>query len=294
MKKIYTFTATTVLLTAAIATTLATTGCTTNVKPFIASVTADTNRSVGGVINAKPKAAHRVKVTHKTTKPINSVTKIESVKNLKTVKTFETEYNKAQKAEMKSPLNDDQINSLVSQGVSKPALKVALKAYQWAVKKGDVTNKRYLTVVDFSQPSTSKRMNVIDLTQGKIVFSELVTQGQGSGSGKMATRFSDVNNSHASVLGAIVTENTYTGKHGYSLRLNGIENINKNVRDRAIVVHSANYATAAYAQANGRLGTSWGCFALSPSVSAKVIQTIKNGSMIYAYAPQMNDNPNYA
>src|SRR3990167_3195612 len=271
MKKLYA-----ILLTAAVASPLALACCSTEISKQVSTinVAAEANHAVGNVAHPEVK---------------------KSSATLKAVHAIETEFTKAQNAELQAPMSSYKFNSIVKQGVSSQALGLALKAYEWADKKGELTNKRYLTIVDFSLPSTSKRMNVIDLQSGKIVFNELVTQGKGSGSGKMATNFSNVNNSHASVLGAIVTENTYYGKHGYSLRLNGLEeNLNSNVKGRAIVVHSANYATATFARTNGRLGTSWGCFALSPDVSKEVIEKIKGGSLIFSYAPQIMNDANYA
>ncbi len=209
------------------------------------------------------------------------------------IKSIESEYQKAQSSAT-LPLSQDSIDTLVNQGVNRDALMMALKAYVRADQQGVLHNKRYLTLVDFSKPSTEPRMHVIDLSTNKIVFNELVTQGSGSGTGKWATYFSDVGNSHASELGAIVTENTYFGKHGYSLRLAGLESINRNIENRAVVVHSANYATPSFVDNYGRLGNSWGCFAMDPSVSSEVISVIKGGSLLYAYSPQLKNIEHFA
>src|SRR3990167_9434743 len=182
-------------------------------------------------------AAGHSQVTNEATKRVSGLTQSSpSTNTQEAVNSIQQAYSKAQNSADKLPISQASFDLLVRQGVSSHALQLALKAYSWAVKKGEVSNKRYLTIVDFSRPSTEKRMHVIDLVSNKIVFNELVTQGAGSGTGAMATYFSDVDNSHASVLGAIVTEQTYSGKHGYSLRLNGLEEINKNVGNRAIVV----------------------------------------------------------
>jgi hypothetical protein len=130
-------------------------------------------------------------------------------------------------------------------------------------------------------------MWVIDVNRGKVIYNELVAHGKGSGSGNMATRFSDRSGSDASVLGVIITENAYFGKHGHSLRLTGLEHINYKVRVRAIVVHPAAYATSAFARAYGYLGHSWGCFALDPRISNQIINIIKNGSVLFAYAKNL-------
>lgn len=191
-------------------------------------------------------------------------------------------------------LSKADFNKITSQGVDPNALKEALKAQQWAIKKGDVKNKRYLTIVNFKDPSTAKRMKVIDLKTKKVLFSELVSQGSGSGNPLVPTRFTDKNGSHSSVRGVLVTTNTYTGKHGESLRLQGLESFNKNAMRRDIVVHPAKYATEGFANAHGYLGRSWGCFAVDPSISKQIIQTIKGGTVIFAYAPQAGSSPNYA
>ena len=185
-------------------------------------------------------------------------------------------------------------NNLVSQGVPADALRMALNAQHWAIQQGKVKNSRYLTVVEFNVPSTQNRMQVIDLQQDKVLFNELVSQGQGSGPGNIPTTFSDKTGSHSSVHGALVTGNTYGGKHGNSLRLIGIESFNKNALSRDIVVHQAPYATASFAKSKGHLGRSWGCFALSPAVAQKVIPIIQGGTVLFAYAPQAASSPNYA
>lgn len=181
-------------------------------------------------------------------------------------------------------------NTIVNQGVPADALAAALKAQQSAIKKGEVKDPNILTIVEFNKPSTEKRMKVIDLKNKKVLFSELVAQGSGSGSGNIPTKFSDKTDSHSSVYGAMVTTNIYTGKHGESLRLKGLEPSNKNVASRAVVVHAADYATEDFAKTHGYLGHSWGCFAIDPSISKQIIETIQGGSVLFAYAPQAEKN----
>jgi hypothetical protein len=209
------------------------------------------------------------------------------------VTSIQSEYANAQQ-NTPLPISNTDFDRLVNEGINSQALQLALKAYVWADHKGALKNKRYMTLVDFSKPSNEPRLYVIDLDSAKVVFREYVSQGAGSGTGIWATHFSDVGDSHASELGAIVTENTYYGKHGLSLRLAGLEGINHNLENRAVVMHSANYATPEYAEENGRLGNSWGCFAMSPAVTSDVISVVKGGSFVFAYSPLLAHDRNYA
>jgi hypothetical protein len=164
-------------------------------------------------------------------------------------------------------------------------LRLARQATTCATQLGVVKSPSTLTVIDYSRPSTKPRLWVLDLVTGKVLFEELVAHGQGSG-GNLATKFSDKLDSHQSSLGLFLTQETYTGKHGYSLRLQGLEDgVNSRARERAIVVHGAKYVSAASVSALGRLGRSWGCPALGPNVAARVIDTIKGGSLIFSYYP---------
>ena len=149
--------------------------------------------------------------------------------------------------------------------------------------------KEVLTLIDFTKPSSVERLYVIDVNGRKILFETHVAHGQNSG-GNYATAFSNRPNSHQSSLGFYLTGNTYTGCNGYSLMLDGLEaGINDNARSRAVVVHGAAYAEPSVVAAQGRLGRSWGCPALPASVNRKVIDAIKNGSVLFIYA----DDDNY-
>lgn len=148
----------------------------------------------------------------------------------------------------------------------------------------DVKNKDILTVIDFSKPSTQERMYVIDMKNKKLLFSTYVAHGKNSG-GNYATTFSNKVGSFKSSLGFFVTENTYNGRNGYSLVLNGLEKgINDKAKERAIVIHGSNYVNSNIINSSGRLGRSLGCPALPRAVSKTIINTIKGGSLIYAYA----------
>ncbi|TZF81158.1 murein L,D-transpeptidase catalytic domain family protein [Pedobacter sp. BS3] len=148
-----------------------------------------------------------------------------------------------------------------------------------------VGNKNILTVIDFSLPSSVKRLWVIDLVNQKVLYNTLVAHGQGSGD-NMATRFSNNAESHQSSLGFYITDDIYTGKHGMSLHLNGLDQgINSNARNRSIVVHGADYVSQQFINRHGRLGRSFGCPALPFEFTAAIINTIKGGSCLYINGP---------
>ncbi len=143
------------------------------------------------------------------------------------------------------------------------------------------TNSNIITVVDFSKSSREKRMWIIDMAAKKLLLNTWVSHGQGSGN-DMATAFSNNANSHQSSLGFYVTNEVYVGKHGRSLRLDGMDaGFNSNARERAIVVHAADYVCQNTINQLGRLGRSHGCPAVSPEVATNVINTIKGGNMLF-------------
>lgn len=173
---------------------------------------------------------------------------------------------------------------LYSKPVNPHVYSLALKAHQKAKKMGKA-NKPIVTVIDYSLPSTEPRMWVIDTRTNKTLFHTHVAHGSKSGDNK-ATRFSDIPGSNQTSLGVFVTGSTYQGKHGTSLELHGLEKgVNGNALRRRIVVHSANYVSAGTIQSLGRLGRSWGCPALNNKVAQPIIQTIKGGSLVFAYYP---------
>jgi hypothetical protein len=144
-------------------------------------------------------------------------------------------------------------------------------------------NKKIITIIDFSKPSTRERFFVIDLANKKILYKTLVAHGKNSGE-NTADSFSNDSQSLKSCLGFFLTAETYNGKHGYSLSLDGLEpGINDNARRRSIVIHGADYVSATYAEMHGRLGRSWGCPALPLNSSKEIIDHISKGSCIFIY-----------
>lgn len=144
--------------------------------------------------------------------------------------------------------------------------------------------REVLTLIDFSLPSTAKRLFVFDMAQHRLLYSSVVAHGKNSGE-NYATSFSNEYGSYKSSLGFYLTASTYQGRNGYSLILDGLEKgINDRARERAIVVHGAAYANPSVASRGGRLGRSFGCPALPQELSRPIIDAIKGGSVMYIYA----------
>ena len=161
----------------------------------------------------------------------------------------------------------------------------AMYGYLNLLEEGKLTNPDILTICDFSKSSTIERLWVIDLAKGKLLINDWVAHGQGSG-GEYATKFSNHPNSHQSSLGFYVTDEVYTGQHGKSLRLRGVDNgFNNAAYDRAVVVHGADYVSADFVASQNRLGRSWGCPAVSNRIASEMIDKIQGGSCLFIYHP---------
>ena len=172
-----------------------------------------------------------------------------------------------------------------SRSLDRNVLRLALNAAACAREVGAVSADRLLTVIDYSRASTQPRLWVLDLEREQVLFEELVAHGRGSGE-NYATSFSNAEGSHQTSLGLFRTADTYVGSNGYSLRLDGLEaGINDRARDRAIVMHGAPYVSEDHLRAVGRLGRSYGCPALRTAIARTVIDTIKDGSLVFAYYP---------
>lgn len=175
------------------------------------------------------------------------------------------------------------IESRVS-NLNSNVLKLALTAYEHAKDTG-VTNNPLLTIVDYTKPSTERRLWVIDLSNNNVVFNTWVAHGKNSGDTN-PTSFSNQPESLKSSIGVFVTaDNTYSGKHGDSLRVQGLESgFNNNAYNRSIVFHGASYVSSVIAK-SGKLGRSWGCWAVSQDIIASLVNTIKNKALVVAYYP---------
>lgn len=147
-----------------------------------------------------------------------------------------------------------------------------------------------LSIADFSLSSKKKRLWIIDLVKNKVLLNTWVSHGRGSG-GEMATQFSNTTNSYQSSLGFYVTGEVYYGKHGRSLRLDGMDNgFNNKARERAIVIHGARYVSTQAIKSLNRLGLSHGCPAVPVELTNEIIDIVKNKSVLYIHA----DSPEYA
>jgi hypothetical protein len=173
---------------------------------------------------------------------------------------------------------------LQSRGLSREAFELALAGYNKLSAAGKITNNK-LTIADFSQASTKKRLYIIDLKEKKLLFNTLVAHGKNSGE-LMATNFSNTAESNQSSLGFYVTAEKYMGKHGLSMRLDGVEKTNSRARERAIVMHAADYVSERFAKSQGFIGRSWGCPAVSPELNEPIINAIGNGSCLFIYSPK--------
>lgn len=173
-------------------------------------------------------------------------------------------------------------------GLSKTAFEYAWKGYQYLLKKGSIKKAEYLTICDFSQSSRQKRLYIIDVANAKLVANTWVAHGRNSGN-EYATKFSNIPESLQSSLGFYVTAHTYSGEHGLSLRINGVDpGFNDKALARSIVIHGAAYVDGARAKAGIMMGRSFGCPAVPVKESAKIITTIKEGTCLFIYHPSKN------
>jgi hypothetical protein len=178
--------------------------------------------------------------------------------------------------------------NLGQMGLSKPAFEYAYKGYRLLLKKKLIGKQEYLTICDFSQSSNSKRLYLVDMENNEVVLNTYVAHGRNSG-GEYASRFSNKPRSLQSSLGFYITENTYYGEHGLSLRMRGLEpGYNDKATRRRIVVHGADYIGDDWREQNNYMGRSFGCPAIPRKVSSKLINTIKNGSCLFIYHPSRN------
>lgn len=169
-------------------------------------------------------------------------------------------------------------------GLRSDVLGLALRAYECGKQRGHFA-KPYLTVIDYSLPSSARRLWVLDMEKRRVLFNELVAHGKNTGLVE-AMSFSNSPGSRKSSLGLFRTNTTYRGRHGYSLNLDGLEpGFNDRAYERRIVVHGASYVSPEFVDSTGRLGRSYGCPALDRRVSARVIDLIKDGSAVFAYYP---------
>jgi hypothetical protein len=173
-------------------------------------------------------------------------------------------------------------------GLDRQAFDYARTGFAKLREQGLLNNDSVITIADFSQPSNQKRLYVVDMKNYKVLFHTLVAHGKNTGH-VMATTFSNRMSSHMSSPGFYVTSDTYMGGNGYSLRLLGMEKgINDLALERTIVMHGADYVSHDRARSGGFVGRSWGCPAVPMKEAKPIINTIRNGSMLFIYTPDKN------
>jgi hypothetical protein len=173
-------------------------------------------------------------------------------------------------------------------GLSKQAFVCAQKGWKKLVKQGRVVNESIMAIIDFSQPSDHKRLYVLDMKNYKVLFNTLVAHGRNSGK-EMARYFSNRSGSYKSSPGFYITQETYMGGKGYSLKLTGIEKgINDRALRRGIVMHGADYVSQSFIEAQGFIGRSEGCPAVPTEEADEIIDAIKDGTCLFIYSPSKN------
>lgn len=165
------------------------------------------------------------------------------------------------------------------------AFKHALKGYVQLQNEEELSNSKYLTIIDMSVSANTERFYIINMENQTIEHKSVVAHGEKSGF-EFAKKFSNKVNSHQTSIGFYKTAETYSGKHGLSLRLDGLEYSNNKARERAVVIHAADYANPDYIKSNGRLGRSWGCPSLPEQDYSTIVSKIKEGSCLFIYYPQ--------
>ncbi len=166
--------------------------------------------------------------------------------------------------------------------------RLAIDAFNNSRKLGVKLKKPVVTLIDYSLPSTKKRLWVVDLERNEVLYSSLVAHGKNSGE-NYTTQFSNRSGSLQTSMGVFLTGQTYFGRDGYSLKIKGLEQgINDKAESRCIVVHGAPYVSEKFAAAAGRLGRSWGCPAVEKQLAEPIINTIKGGTLILSFYPDKN------
>jgi hypothetical protein len=175
---------------------------------------------------------------------------------------------------------------LAEYGLTEQVFQLALKGFDKLESEGELKNSSLITIIDFSQSSTRKRMYVIDMLNKTLLFNTYVAHGRNTGE-EYALHFSNRPGSLQSSLGFYVTEQTAMGsKVGFSLIIRGVEKgINDKAQQRAIIMHGADYCTEDFIKRTGRLGRSFGCPSLPPDLIKPVSETIKGGSCLCIYNP---------
>lgn len=186
---------------------------------------------------------------------------------------------------LQAKADDATIIAELAPNIRPSVIKEAVNAMKCAQSHGVGVDAHRLAIIDYTLPSREKRMWVVDIEAQKLLFEEHVAHGQKSGF-DVPTDFSDRNGSHQTSLGLYLTDATYQGGNGYSLKLHGLsKGFNESAMHRKIVMHGAPYVNPLAAKSMGRLGRSWGCPAVRVSIARPMIDALKEGNFIYSYGP---------
>lgn len=217
------------------------------------------------------------------------VAKSENVKTTKTEKVAETKSEKSTTGVSSSEALYQSIAFDPEHELNYEVFSKALTGYENLKKAGLLTQDSHLlTICDFSMSSNTKRLWIIDLEDKKVLFNSLVAHGKNTGE-EFATNFSNRESSLQSSLGFYITDATYQGDNGYSLKLLGMDKgFNDAAYRRAIVLHGADYVSDAFASMHKRIGRSWGCPAVPRELTQSIINTIKGKNCLFIYYPDQN------
>ncbi len=220
--------------------------------------------------------------------------KNENVKNENTsTKKIETAVEiKSEKSKNEMSSSEELYNSILFDTDHKLNFDVFSKAilgFNNLKKAGKLDEKAHLlTICDFSMSSNTKRLWVIDMDEKKVLFNSLVAHGKNTGE-EFAMNFSNTESSYQSSLGFYVTDATYEGGNGYSLKLLGMDKgYNDAALQRAVVMHGADYVSEEFAATHKRIGRSWGCPAIPRDLTKPIINTIKGKNCLFIYYPDQN------
>ena len=183
-----------------------------------------------------------------------------------------------------SPYEIKKILQKEGQGLNKLIIDKVVTTIQCA-NQYEVDRNNILTVIDYSAPSNKKRLWVFDLNKKKLLFNTYVSHGITSGT-LLTEKFSNKKDTKASSIGVYKTMESYNGREGVSLRLEGLDaNFNDNALKRYIVMHGGWYMDEGFIKRYGRPGRSWGCPSLPLPIKKKLINTIKDNSLLVIYYP---------
>src|SRR5688572_22246334 len=171
--------------------------------------------------------------------------------------------------------------NLKDQGLSADAFRFACNGFRRLERMGHLKNNKILSIVDFTQSSKNRRFYILDMANQKILLQTNVAHGKHSGSSyEWANKFSNIPLSNQSSLGFYITLESYSGKNGLSLKLQGMEEgFNSKARERRIVIHGATYVT----ETGKAAGRSWGCPAVAMHRRDEVVNTLKDGTCLFLY-----------